>query len=62
MKTGATAGLKPPPFAGEPDEVATSVVKAIDRGTPLIYAPAIWQLVMLAIRNLPRLVMRRVGF
>jgi NAD(P)-dependent dehydrogenase (short-subunit alcohol dehydrogenase family) len=62
VKTGATAGLKPPPFAGEPDEVATSVVKAIDRGTPLIYAPAIWQLVMLAIRNLPRLVMRRVGF
>ncbi len=39
-----------------------AVVKAIDRGTPMIYAPAIWQLVMLVIQHLPRLVMRRVGF
>jgi len=62
VKTGMTAGLKPPPFAGEPDDVAASVVKAIDRGTPMIYAPAIWQLVMLVIQHLPRLVMRRVGF
>ena len=62
VKTGMTAGLKPPPFAGEPEDVAASVVRAIDRGTPMIYAPAIWQLVMLVIQHLPRLVMRRVGF
>jgi len=62
VKTGMTAGLKPPPFAGDPDDVARQVVRAIDRGTPLIYAPGIWQLVMLVIQHLPRLVMRRVGF
>lgn len=62
VKTGMTAGLKPPPFAGEPDAVAEQVVKAIDSGSPLVYTPRIWQLVMLVIKFLPRFVMRRIGF
>lgn len=62
VKTGMTAALKPPPFAGEPDAVARQVSAAIDRGTPLIYTPAIWQLVMLVIQHLPRFVMRRISF
>lgn len=62
VKTGMTAGLKPPPFAGEPEQVAAQVVRAIDRGTPLIYTPSMWRLVMLVIKNLPRFVMRRIGF
>lgn len=62
VKTGMTSGLKPPPFAGEPDAVAADVVRAIDRGTPVVYTPRIWQLVMLVIRWLPRAVMRRIGF
>lgn len=62
VKTGATADLSPPPFAGEPGPVADMVLRAIDRGTPLVYAPGIWRLVMLAIRHLPRQVMRKVGF
>ncbi len=62
VKTGMTEGLKPPPFAGEPEAVASQVLKAIDRDTPLIYAPSIWRLIMLVIRHMPRFVMRRVGF
>lgn len=62
VKTGMTAGLDPPPFAGEPDQVAADVLKAIDRGTPLIYTPWIWRWVMLVIKNLPRTVMRKIGF
>jgi short-subunit dehydrogenase len=62
VKTGMTAGLKPPPFAGEPDAVARVVLKAIDHGSPVVYAPGIWRWVMLAIRILPRAVMRRIGF
>ena len=62
VKTPMTAGLKPPPFAGEPDDVARSVVKALDRGSPLIYAPSIWGWIMLVIRNLPRFVMRKINF
>ncbi len=62
VKTGMTAGLKPPPFAGEPEEVAQDVLKAIDAGTPLVYSPSIWRWIMLVIMHLPRAVMRRVGF
>ncbi len=62
VRTSMTAGLPEPPFAGEADQVAAAVVRAIDRGTPVVYAPAIWAWVMLIIRQLPRAVMRRVGF
>jgi decaprenylphospho-beta-D-erythro-pentofuranosid-2-ulose 2-reductase len=62
VKTGMTDGLEPPPFAGEPDEVAALVLRAIDRGSPVVYAPRPWRYVMAVIRHLPRAVMRRVGF
>lgn len=62
IKTGMTAGLDPPPFAGEPEGVARDVLKAIDRGSPVVYTPGIWRWVMLVIRYLPRAVMRRIGF
>ena len=62
VKTAMTAGLPVPPFAGEPDSVARVVLRAIDRGTPVVYAPPIWRFIMLAIRLLPRAVMRRLRF
>jgi len=62
VKTGMVAGLQPPPFAGEPEPVARAVLRAIDRGTPVVYAPGIWRWIMLVIRSLPRAVMRRIAF
>lgn len=62
VKTSMTAGLSPPPFAGEPDQVARQVLRALDRGTPVVYAPSPWRFIMAVIRALPRAVMRRVGF
>jgi NAD(P)-dependent dehydrogenase (short-subunit alcohol dehydrogenase family) len=62
VKTGMTAALPAPPFAGEPDAVAKLVLRAIDRGAPVVYAPRIWSLIMFVIRLLPRYVMRRIGF
>ena len=62
VKTGMTAGLKPPPMAGEPEAVARRVLRAIDRGWPEVYAPAAWRGVMCIIRNLPRFVMRKIEF
>ena len=62
VKTEMTAGLKPPPFAGEPDQVAREVIHAIDRRRPILYTPRPWALVMLVIRWLPRFVMRKIGF
>ena len=62
VKTSMTAGLDPPPFAGEPEAVAKRVLKAIDRGEPEVYVPWIWRWIMWVIRLLPRFVMRRIGF
>jgi short-subunit dehydrogenase len=62
VHTAMTEGLAAPPFAGTPEAVARRVVRAIDRGTPVVYAPAIWHAVMLAVRALPRSVMRRATF
>jgi short-subunit dehydrogenase len=62
VRTSMTDGLPAPPFAGEPEAVARRVLRAIDAGTPVIYAPAPWRWVMLVIRWLPRFVMRRVSF
>lgn len=60
VKTSMTEGLRPPPFAGEPDEVAARVLRAIDRSRPVVYAPAIWRLVLFLIKLTPRAVMRRL--
>ena len=62
IKTGMTAALEPPPFAGEPDQVALRVLRAMDRGTPVVYAPPIWRIVMTGICLLPRALMRRIEF
>lgn len=62
VRTGMTEGLPVPPFAGEARDVALRVLRAIDRGWPVVYAPAVWRLVMAVVRRLPRAVLRRLGF
>ncbi len=62
VKTSMTDGLTPPPFAAEPEAVAKDTLRALVRGTPVVYTPRIWSLIMLVIRTLPRFVMRRIGF
>ena len=62
VRTSMTEGLEPPPFAGEPEQVARDVVRAVDRGAAVLYTPWPWRYVMAVIRALPRAVMRRVGF
>jgi short-subunit dehydrogenase len=62
VRTSMTAGLEPPPFAGEPEDVAKRVVRALEQGWPVVYAPPVWRLVLAVIRRLPRAVMRRIAF
>jgi decaprenylphospho-beta-D-erythro-pentofuranosid-2-ulose 2-reductase len=62
VRTSMTEGLPVPPFASDPETVAGPILRAIDRGTPVVYVPTIWALVMLVIRQLPRFVMRRIDF
>lgn len=61
VRTGMTAGLDAPPFAGEPEAVARTVLAGIDRQRPVVYAPPVWRFVLMAIRLLPRAVMRRIS-
>jgi decaprenylphospho-beta-D-erythro-pentofuranosid-2-ulose 2-reductase len=62
VRTSMTEGLDPPPFAGEPADVARDVIRAIERGASVVYTPWPWRYVMGVIRALPRAVMRRVKF
>ncbi|MCB9707207.1 MAG: SDR family NAD(P)-dependent oxidoreductase [Myxococcales bacterium] len=62
VKTGMTQGLKAPPFAGEPHEVAKHVARVLAKPKPVVYTPPIWRWIMRVIRHLPRFVMRRLGF
>jgi NAD(P)-dependent dehydrogenase (short-subunit alcohol dehydrogenase family) len=62
VRTSMTDGLPAPPFAGEPEQVAPRVLRAIERGEPVVYVPGAWRWVMAVIRLLPRAVMRRVKF
>jgi short-subunit dehydrogenase len=62
VKTSMTEGLTPPPFAVGPEVVARDTLRAIDRGTPVVYTPKVWAPIMAVIRRLPRSVMRRTGF
>ena len=62
VHTGMTAGLAAPPFAGDPEVVARDVVAALDARKPVLYTPFPWGWILRVVRNLPRFVMRRVGF
>ena len=62
VKTGLTEGLPVPPFAGEPEPVARTVLRALDAGRRVVYAPPVWRWIMLVIRSLPHALMRRIRF
>jgi short-subunit dehydrogenase len=42
------------------DEVANSIVRAIQHGKATVYAPAKWEVIMMVIRHLPRFVFNRM--
>ncbi len=62
VRTGMTAGLPEPPFAADAAQVARRIVRAIDRGWPVVYVPSIWRVVMAVVRRLPRALLRRLRF
>jgi len=62
VRTGMTAGLKEPPFAAEPEEVARAVLVALEKGRRVVYAPGIWRVVMAVVRSLPRSVLKKASF
>ena len=45
----------------QPDEVAMSIVKAVDKKRNVIYVPWFWQVIMLIIRNIPEMIFKRLN-
>jgi short-subunit dehydrogenase len=58
--TPMTAHL-PPRGLASPEAVAQAIVAAIDKGSPVVYAPARWALIMMVIRHLPRFIFNRLN-
>jgi decaprenylphospho-beta-D-erythro-pentofuranosid-2-ulose 2-reductase len=60
VHTRMTSGLAPAPFATRADAVAAVVVSGLERGAHTVWAPRALRWVMLAVRLLPRALMRRI--
>ncbi|HTR86363.1 MAG TPA: SDR family NAD(P)-dependent oxidoreductase [Reyranella sp.] len=43
------------------EDVARTIVKGIERGSPVIYAPPIWQAIMLVVRHIPRFIFNKLS-
>jgi len=59
VKTSMTAGMKGK-FA-DVDAVAATLVKAIDRGTDIVYVPGIWRIIMALIRSIPERIFKKLN-
>lgn len=62
VKTPMTAHLeRSGPLWAEPDAIAKSIIKAMNKGGPVHYAPWIWRWIMLAIRTTPAFIFNKVN-
>jgi decaprenylphospho-beta-D-erythro-pentofuranosid-2-ulose 2-reductase len=60
VRTRMTEGLRPAPLATTPDGVAKAVLRGLDGGAQVVWAPASLRWLMLALRTLPRPLFRRL--
>jgi decaprenylphospho-beta-D-erythro-pentofuranosid-2-ulose 2-reductase len=60
VHTKMTHGHKAPPLSVAPDQVADAIVRAIARGTEVVWVPPAFRYVMMIFRHLPRAVFRRL--
>ena len=60
VHTRMTAGLPPQPFATTPDAVAGVVVRGLETGADVVWAPPVLRPVMTILRHLPAPVFRRL--
>jgi decaprenylphospho-beta-D-erythro-pentofuranosid-2-ulose 2-reductase len=60
VATRMTAGLKPAPFATTAEDVAGCVVRGLETGEDVVWAPPLLRWVMAAVKLLPTAVFRRL--
>ena len=62
MKTQMLQGVKNPMFAVTPEEAAEAIYRAMRARKQQIYVGWIWRWIMLAVRNIPSVLFRRMSF
>ncbi|MHB1988862.1 MAG: SDR family NAD(P)-dependent oxidoreductase [Acidimicrobiales bacterium] len=60
VRTRMTAGLPEAPFSTDPETVALEVIKALERGTSVVYVPALLGPLFGVLRIVPRAIFRRL--
>lgn len=60
VATPMTAAFKKGLLWASPDTVARSIIHAMDRGTPIVYAPWFWRPIMWAVTSVPEFMFRRL--
>jgi short-subunit dehydrogenase len=61
VKTAMTEGMKGRGKFADVDQVAATLVKAIDRGADVVYVPGIWRVIMAVIRAIPERVFKKLN-
>ncbi len=61
VKTAMTEGMKGSAKFADVEAVASSLVKAIDRGDDVVYVPGIWRVIMAVIRAIPERVFKKMN-
>lgn len=60
VDTPMTAAMPRSPLTASPDAVARDIIRAAQRGTPVLYTPWFWQGIMLIIKAIPERLFRRL--
>jgi decaprenylphospho-beta-D-erythro-pentofuranosid-2-ulose 2-reductase len=61
VKTSMTEGMKGSAKFADVDAVAATLVKAIDKGTDVVYVPGIWRIIMGVIRMVPERIFKKLN-
>jgi short-subunit dehydrogenase len=61
VATPMTAHLKQGPLFATPAQVARGIVRAIEKRRDVVYVPAFWREIMLAVRMVPRPIFKRMN-
>lgn len=59
VDTPMTAALPKGPLWASPERVAADIERALQRGTPVLYTPWFWRLIMASVRSLPTAIFHR---
>jgi short-subunit dehydrogenase len=61
VKTSMTEGMKGSAKFADVEDVAETLVRAIDRGADVVYVPGIWRVIMAVIRAIPEGIFKKLN-